>query len=223
MYQIPQLMSLTEIAEQAGLASTSIRVYRTRGKTPPPDAKIGSVPGWLPATIAAWVPTLTGKGHPCASARASHDISSEITDATSVARELISLVSQQSQVTDQDGRSPYQPGDHARQASWTAAGHLARTGIAYGAIPWVELAEALDLGAGSDEVTDAGQAAEVLRVVDEHLARARARLDARRPVPDWDDHVAVLAELEHVARRAADLRLVDMLEGLLTRASSASL
>jgi hypothetical protein len=213
MYRMPRLLSTAEVAEVAGLAESSVRTYRTRGQLPAPDATIGNTPGWLPETIKPWAATLPGRG--ARTDLPQPDTDQPATDPVTAARKLIELIRScidTSALDAPDHRSPYQPADRARQTSWVAAGHLARAGVAYEALPWLELAD--DLG-DLDDVTDADDAAEVLRAVDEHVGCARARLAARRPAPDWHDHVAVLHEMEHVARRAADLRVVFMVECLL--------
>lgn len=207
MYEIPDLLSIGEAAESAGLAESSVRTYRTRGQVPKPDAKIGKTPGWLPDTIKTWAADLPGRG-------ARTDLPQpdvDQPDPIGAAKAVLAIICTQldtSAVTASEPRSPYR--DPVRQAGWAAAGHLARAGVAYEALPWLALAA--DLGGDLDDPDDADQAMEILRVVNEHIGRARARLAERRPQPDWNDHVAVSAELEHIARRAADLRMVAMLE-----------
>jgi predicted DNA-binding transcriptional regulator AlpA len=215
MYRMPRLLSTAEVAETAGLAESSVRTYRTRGQLPAPDATIGNIPGWLPETIEPWAATLPGRG---ARTDLPQPDDRPVTDPVAAARKLIELIRScidTSALDAPDHRSPYQPTDRARQTSWTAAGHLARAGVAYAAMPWLELAD--DLG-DLDDVADADDAAQVLRAVDEHTGRARARIAARRTPPDWHDHVAVLREMEHIARRAADLRMVSMVESALRHA-----
>lgn len=53
-----KLLSMAELAERAGLAESSVRTYRSRGKLPEPDITIGTAPGWLPQTADPWIATL---------------------------------------------------------------------------------------------------------------------------------------------------------------------
>lgn len=212
MYKIPTLLSIGEVAGLAGLAESSVRTYRTRGQVPPPDAMIGSTPGWMVSTIQPWAEALPGQG---ARIDRRQPPPGQHPDPVTVARRILALIRSAvdiSALTAPEPRSPHRV--PVRQAGWTAAGHLARTTAAYETLPWLELAE--DLGGDLGDPDDAGQAEALLRVVDEHLARARARLAERRPQPDWQDHIAVAAELEHIARRAADLRMVSALEATTT-------
>jgi predicted DNA-binding transcriptional regulator AlpA len=61
-----KLLSQQELAKRAGLAESSIRTYKTRGRLPRPDITIGGpngTPGWTEATADAWIATLPGHGH----------------------------------------------------------------------------------------------------------------------------------------------------------------
>lgn len=196
-----------DLADRAGLDPATIRAYKHRNLLPERDAAVGDRDGWTETTIDAWIrhrdtpPKLPKPRDPIAAAR--------------------SLLAQIRACLDQpglhapDGRSPYQrSGSLAKRLSWEAAGHLARTGIAYDMLPWAELSD--DLGDITSEVENAEQATEILMIVEQHVYRARARLSHRRPAVDWTDYTAVHDEIEHMARRAADLRLVHVVEELLT-------
>lgn len=59
---------------------------------------------------------------------------------------------------------------------------------------------------------DEREAARMIRqIVDEHLAAAHARLAAPAPPVDWTDHIALSQVIPAIARRAADLRFVQVL------------
>lgn len=49
-------LSVTEVAERTGLTLNTIKSYsqNTPRRMPDPDAMIGRVKGWLPATIDEW-------------------------------------------------------------------------------------------------------------------------------------------------------------------------
>lgn len=215
MYRLPKLLSTAEVAEVAGLAESSVRTYRTRRtrhQPPPPDVTIGGTPGWLPETIQPWAADLPGQG--ARTDLPQPDDSQPAPDPVTTARAVLALIRSAVDTGGIDAPEPQSPyRDPIRQAGWVAAGHLARAGVAYEALPWHTLAD--DLGGDLDSPDDAEQAREVLRIVNEHVGRARARLATRRPQPDWDDHIAVSGEMEHVARRAADLRMVNMIENVL--------
>ncbi|CQD15680.1 putative transcriptional regulator [Mycolicibacterium conceptionense] len=49
-------LSVTELAERAGLAVNTAKSYsQIPGRLPEPDAMIGRVKGWLPETVDAWI------------------------------------------------------------------------------------------------------------------------------------------------------------------------
>lgn len=48
-------LNFTEIAARVGMSSGYLRQLRMQDKMPAPDAMTGSAPGWLPATIDAWL------------------------------------------------------------------------------------------------------------------------------------------------------------------------
>lgn len=60
--RLPRLLSIGEVAQRAGLAESTVRVYRSRGEMPAPDAMIGRTPGWLESTADAWIAALPGQG-----------------------------------------------------------------------------------------------------------------------------------------------------------------
>lgn len=53
---VQKYLSVTEVADRAGLSPNSIKQYSQHpGRLPEPDAMIGRVRGWLPETIDAWL------------------------------------------------------------------------------------------------------------------------------------------------------------------------
>ncbi len=61
--QVPELLTLDDLAERFEWKVSTARQYRSDGTLPAPDATIGRTPVWLPATITAWEPTRPGQGH----------------------------------------------------------------------------------------------------------------------------------------------------------------
>lgn len=55
-------LSLADIAARVGVEPSTIRTYRSQGRLPEPDAMTGPTPGWLPATVDAWVKNRPGRG-----------------------------------------------------------------------------------------------------------------------------------------------------------------
>jgi hypothetical protein len=53
-----QYLSRTEVAERIGVTPGALSRY----KLPAPDVMIGTVRGWLPATIDAWQAARPGRG-----------------------------------------------------------------------------------------------------------------------------------------------------------------
>jgi hypothetical protein len=51
-------LSRTQVAERIGVTPGALSRY----KLPPPDAMIGDVRGWLPATVDAWHEQRPGRG-----------------------------------------------------------------------------------------------------------------------------------------------------------------
>lgn len=51
------LMDYASIAEQIDVEPAVVRLWKSRGKMPPPDYMIAQSPGWLPKTIAEWIGT----------------------------------------------------------------------------------------------------------------------------------------------------------------------
>lgn len=51
-------LSRTQVAQHIGVLPSSLSKYRL----PPPDAVIGTVRGWSPATIDQWLATRPGRG-----------------------------------------------------------------------------------------------------------------------------------------------------------------
>ena len=47
-------LTTADIAERLGIAAQTVRVYKTRGTLPPPDAHAGQSPLWREETINAW-------------------------------------------------------------------------------------------------------------------------------------------------------------------------
>lgn len=56
------LMDYAAVAEMTGIDVAKLRVYRQRGKMPPPDYQVSQSPGWLPETIKDWMKTFKS-GH----------------------------------------------------------------------------------------------------------------------------------------------------------------
>jgi predicted DNA-binding transcriptional regulator AlpA len=52
-------LSRPQIAERIGVKRDTMNKYQL----PPPDARIGDLPGWLPKTIDAWQATRPGRGN----------------------------------------------------------------------------------------------------------------------------------------------------------------
>jgi predicted site-specific integrase-resolvase len=48
------MLTLTQVANQLGLAVSTLTSYRARGYMPRPDAQYGRTPVWKPATITRW-------------------------------------------------------------------------------------------------------------------------------------------------------------------------
>lgn len=46
--------NFTDISLHTGVPSVALRQRAYRGTMPAPDAEIGTMPGWLPATIESW-------------------------------------------------------------------------------------------------------------------------------------------------------------------------
>jgi len=55
-------LSLADIAERLGLQASTVRMYRSEGRLPEPDAMTGPTPGWLPETIDEWHASRPGRG-----------------------------------------------------------------------------------------------------------------------------------------------------------------
>lgn len=97
-----------------------------------------------------------------------------------------------------------------------ATAPLAAAGAAVEAEPFAALAQALttcfdgDVEAALAE--DAPAATTMIeQIVTEHVHAAHARLAAPTPTIDWSDHHALATVIPTIARRAADLRFVQIL------------
>lgn len=55
-------LSATEVAQRLGITVGAWSGYVRKGLTPEPDATIGRVSGWLPATIDKWNANRPGRG-----------------------------------------------------------------------------------------------------------------------------------------------------------------
>lgn len=51
------LLDYAAISERTGLKPDVLRLWKSRDKMPQPDYMIAQSPGWLPATIDAWIAT----------------------------------------------------------------------------------------------------------------------------------------------------------------------
>jgi predicted DNA-binding transcriptional regulator AlpA len=55
-------LSMPEIAARTGLAESTVRTYRARGKLPAPAVMVGMAGGWTVDVIDAWAKKLPGQG-----------------------------------------------------------------------------------------------------------------------------------------------------------------
>jgi hypothetical protein len=98
-----------------------------------------------------------------------------------------------------------------------AAGPLASANVAVEAEPFIVLSAELAVYFGGDPAValagpDADEAGRhATRIVAEHLATARIRLAEPPPTLDWSDRDSLMAASVAAARRAADLRFVEIL------------
>jgi hypothetical protein len=108
-------------------------------------------------------------------------------------------------------------GDHQpRRGEAFASYPLVYAGVAAEAEPFQALQASLSLYFDGD--VDAALAedepaalAEADRIIAEHVRNAQVRLTRPVPALDWSDHIALTVALPEIARRAADLRFVQML------------
>lgn len=55
-------LSVTDVAELAGVATATISAYKARGQIPAPDGVVGSTPWWYRKTITDWMAARPGQG-----------------------------------------------------------------------------------------------------------------------------------------------------------------
>lgn len=55
-------LSVTDVAERAGLKPTTVSNYASRGFMPRPDGHIGRTPWWWEHTITDWLKSRPGQG-----------------------------------------------------------------------------------------------------------------------------------------------------------------
>lgn len=55
-------LTVSDVAERAGITVASVRKYLVRGTVPPPDGRLGVTPWWRPETIDAWLTNRPGRG-----------------------------------------------------------------------------------------------------------------------------------------------------------------
>lgn len=56
MTSVVRYLSVTEVADRAGLSRNTVKSYsQIPGRLPEPDAMVGRVKGWLPETVDAWI------------------------------------------------------------------------------------------------------------------------------------------------------------------------
>ena len=60
---VSEYLSQKQIADMLGVAQGTITRYRQHGRLPTPDARIGTIPGWHPATIESWLRNRPGRGN----------------------------------------------------------------------------------------------------------------------------------------------------------------
>lgn len=55
-------LGYAQVADLLGVLPGTVRSYHNQGRMPEPDARVGKVPGWIPATIESWVASRPGQG-----------------------------------------------------------------------------------------------------------------------------------------------------------------